>query len=193
MHWELSHHTLSGHVLDVGAGIRPEYHALFQQHDNTRIESVDMRVGDTTIDFEKDRLPYDDDSFQSVLVFNVLEHIYNHQFFVSELHRIAMQEGTVIGFVPFFIQYHPDPHDYFRYTQEALERIFTDAGFTNIVVTCIGGGPFLVNFNTIVLSLPRLVRLFAYPVYALCDRIFVFLRPQITARFPLGYFFTLTK
>jgi len=130
-----------------------------------------------------------DASVDTALCANVLEHVYNHQFLIKEMKRILKPGGTLVGFVPFLIQYHPDPHDYFRYTKEALMRMFTDAGFTHIQIREIGGGPFLSNFNALVLSVPRPMRPLMYLPYALLDRVFLKVRPKIRERYPLGFIF----
>jgi SAM-dependent methyltransferase len=145
------------------------------------------------INFETDALPYADGAYDTVVVCNVLEHIFNHRFLTNEMYRVLKQGGGLVGFVPFLFQYHPDPHDYFRYTKEALTRVLKDAGFRDVAVTEIGGGPFFVNYNTLSLSMPRVIRIVLFPLYALLDWIFLKLRPQARERYPLGYLFTAKK
>ena len=184
-------YKLSGVVVDVGGGRSPDY---FEYFDMTHVTSVTLIDGAISgINFEKDALPFADASVDTVVCANVLEHVYNYQFLVGEMKRILKPSGMLVGFVPFFIQYHPDPHDYFRYTKEALLRIFSDAGFVDIEIKEIGGGPFLANFNTIVLSLPRFIRVILFPFYALFDKMFLTLRPSATIRYPLGFIFSMRK
>jgi len=145
------------------------------------------------IDLEKDKLPANDNSVDCILIFNVLEHIYNYDFLMSEAKRVLKKEGVLLGFVPFLVNYHPDPHDYFRYTNEALEKIFFRAGFEKIEIKRIGRGPFAVNYNNINPSLPTFLNLFIFPFYYFLDYIFIKIRPKIIKRYPLGYVFYLTK
>jgi hypothetical protein len=182
---------LRGRVVDVGGGRSPDYFAYFKSEEVTSIESVD--ASSSKIDFEEDALPYSDGSVDTVILANVLEHIYNYDFLLTQIHRILVQQGMLVGFVPFFIQYHPDPHDYFRYTKESLNRIFAEAGFGDVTVTSIGGGPFLVNYNTLMLSLPRIVRVILYPAYYGMDSLFLWLRPKAQERYPLGFIFEVKK
>lgn len=185
-------------VLDVGAGSKlADYHKFFSKP-AAIIESTDIKNGqgnlsNTVLNLESDQLPFQDNSFDSVLAFNILEHIFNHQFLVNQMYRVTKKHGRLIGFVPFLINFHPDPQDYFRYTESALEKIFANAGYKNIVITRIGAGPMFVNFNNIVISLPRFLRMILLPIYTLLDAIIVKLRPKITRRYPLGYFFQATK
>lgn len=183
-------------VLDLGSGKSlPAYHTYFKDRSEKNI-TIDMQKGKgdhVVIDFEKDNLPFQDQEFSTVLSFNLFEHIFNYQKLLDETFRVTRKGGRLIGFVPFLINYHPDPHDYFRYTDEALEKIFQNAGFSEITIERIGGGPFLVNFNNLVLSVPRVFRVILLPFYLVLDYIFLKLRPAAKKRYPLGYFFTARK
>lgn len=184
-------HSLEGLVVDVGGGRHPDY---FRYFDTTRVDSIEAIDGSiTSIDFEKDALPYKLESVDTIVCANVLEHVYNYRHLVREMHRILKQDGQLIGFVPFLIQYHPDPHDYFRYTKEALERIFADASFHDIVICEIGGGPFAANFNNIMLSVPPWVRAVLFPFYWGLDSLFLKFRPKSRERYPLGFVFSMRK
>lgn len=197
MNSALSNYMLEkGVVVDLGGGKNPSYLGFLKGVSETTIENIDAQYGAGAagnIDFEKDLLPYAAESVDQVLMLNVLEHVYHHAFFVSEAHRILKDGGTVIGFVPFLINYHADPHDYFRYTHEALEKIFMEAGFKDIRIITIGRGPFAVNFNTLASFLPRVLTTLLWPAYYLLDRVLLAVKPNIQKRFPLGYLFILKK
>jgi len=124
--------VLKGRVIDVGGARNPDYCSYMKQNGEIKIEVTDGLLSE--IDFEKDRLPYKDQEANTVLSFNVLEHIYNHRFLVAEMRRILKSGGVLSGFVPFLINYHPCPHDYFRYTKESLFKIFEGAGFRDIEI-----------------------------------------------------------
>ena len=191
MNRALGAETLRGKVVDVGGGRHPDYFEFFQKENVTDIEPLDASI--SGIDFESDTLPYASGSVDTVVSCNVLEHIYNHRFVLGEMERILRSRGTLVGFVPFWVGYHPDPHDYFRYTREALLRLLTDTGFTEVRIREVGGGPFIANFNTIMLSFPRFLRPILYLPYVLLDRVFLVLRPKSRARFPLGFIFIAKK
>ena len=185
----LSHETLRGRVVDVGGGRNPNYFAYMQHEEGAEIQALDGSM--SGIDFEKDALPYDDGQVDTVIFCNVLEHIYNYRHFVAEVRRACAPGGQVLGFVPFMVGYHPDPHDYFRYTHESLRMIFNEAGFSRVSVEALGGSPILANFNTIVLTLPRVLRPVFYIGYWVLDAAFLRLRPKSAVRNPFGYFFKL--
>lgn len=188
MNVALSREHISGKTVDIGGGRAPDYFSYLQQESGTTIEPVDGSL--SGIDFEKDALPYKNNSIDTVLMCNILEHIYNYQHLLREGRRILRTGGTLVGFVPFWVGYHPDPQDYFRYTKEALVRMLSDAGFKDICVIEVGGGPFRANFNTISLSLPRFLRPVVYPFYVVADSIMLALRPLSRARNPLGFMFS---
>jgi SAM-dependent methyltransferase len=184
-------YTISGKVVDVGGGRSPDYYEYLQKGSDYSIEPVDASL--SGIDFESDHLPQSDGIADTVICANVLEHIYNHAFLISEIRRIMKNGAYFIGFVPFLVNYHPDPHDYFRYTEEALKKMFETAGFQEIDVTVVGAGPFAVNFNNITLSLPLVVRMFVFPIYTIADWLVTTLRPGSRRRYPLGYVFSMRK
>ena len=189
-----SHYTLRGTVVDVGGGRRPDYFNYFKKDESLGAVSIKPIDGSiSNINFEKDALPFPDGTADTVICANVLEHIYHHDFLTSEMCRILKPGGQLYGFVPFLVNYHPDPHDYFRYTKESLPLILSEAGFGDISVAGVGGGPFFVNFNNIILSMPRLCRVILFPFYALLDKVFLKLRPAAAARYPLGYIFSAKK
>ena len=184
-------HAVRGFVVDVGGGRNPDYFEYFRDGGVSRREAVDQSL--SPIDFERDALPFEDGVADTVVCANMLEHIYRYAFLLGEMRRILRPGGTLVGFVPFLIQYHPDPHDYSRYTKEALERMLLDAGFREPAIERVGGGPFSANFNNLVLSVPRVLRPLLYPGYALLDWVFLLLRPGAAERYPLGFIFTSKK
>lgn len=188
MNTALANETIRGRVVDIGGGRAPDYFSYLKTENDTVIEVSDLSI--SPVDFEKDALPYASGSIDTVLMCNILEHIYRHNHLLGEARRILRPKGKLIGFVPFWVGYHPDPHDYFRYTHEALSKMLMEADFENITITRIGDGPFTANFNTIVLSLPRFLRPVLYVPYIVLDRFFLLLRPNSAVRCPLGYIFT---
>lgn len=188
LHETMAAFTIRGRVLDVGAGAkRYEYHDHLKQEGKIETKFIDGRT--EQIDFEKDALPFENGSIDTLICLNVLEHIFNHRFLLSEMRRVAAPGAQLIGFVPFLVRVHPDPHDYFRYTGEALMRLLQESDFKAIEIKTVGGGPFLVNFNMIVQSIPRPLRVLLYPLHALLDHLFLAFRPNAREKFPIGYTF----
>ncbi len=187
MNLSLSKETLKGAVLDVGGGRYPDYFDYFKKSENVSIEIIDFSL--SGIDFEHDEFPNKPSTVDTVIMCNVLEHVYHYNFLLNQVYKVLRSEGKLIGFVPFWVGYHPDPHDYFRYTLESITLILSEAGFKGIKITSIGGSPIIANFNTIGLSIPRVLRPILYILYKLLDLIFLNIRPKSAKRNPLGFKF----
>ncbi len=62
------------------------------------------------------------DNFSDVILsLWVLEHVWDFHYHISELKRICRE--TLIIAVPTFYQYHPAPHDYWRFTRESMRKL----------------------------------------------------------------------
>ncbi len=189
MNYGLVGYYINGNVVDVGGGRFPDYFNYIKVAQETVITPIDGSING--INLEKDPLPYVDDKIDFVICCNVLEHIYNYQFLVGEIKRILKPGGQIIGFVPFLINYHPDPYDYFRYTKEALMKILKD--FSKIEVREVGIGPMCVGLNNIILYFPVFLRPIPFFFCYFIDKLWLRLRPDITSRYPLGYIFSAFK
>ncbi len=174
-------------IVDVGGAKSASYLGRLSLDPGARVESVDGATH--SIDFERDPLPYQDGAADAAICCNVLEHIYDHRHLAAEIRRVVRPGGALLGFVPFFVQYHPDPRDYFRYTGEALDRILRDAGFAEVSVEAVGQGPFGVCANSLMLSLPRPLRPILVAALWPLARLSLAARPSLRERFPLGYVF----
>lgn len=194
LNWETRAHTISGMVLDVGSGKFKKYHELVLAT-NVNMEYVDQKEVDNsrTVDIDVEILPYSNGIFNAVVLFNILEHTFAYQHVVDETYRVLQDNGSVVGFVPFLVRYHPDPHDFFRYTNESLIRILGAAGYRNILVYPLGRSFIAVQFHLMSQYLPRWIAFCFYPIFHLGDIALVRMRPHMPTWYPLGYFFTAEK
>ena len=188
MNMECGNCVLSGKVLDLGSGLgRASYHRFFQKSKNTEIIALDRLLA---TDFEKDKLPYGDNSIDVILIFNLLEHIYNYSFLLSEIKRVLKSGGRIIGATPFLVGYHPDPRDYWRYTSEALFKIFEEQNFKEIKIKPIGRGPFAAAYSQAEFMLPRALKLIKLPIVLFFDWLIFKIKPNLNRqKFALGLFF----
>ena len=97
------------------------------------------------IDLEKN-LSLSSNKYDTIILFNTLEHIYNYKNLISEINRILKVKGKLEIFVPFLIGYHKDPNDVFRPTHNYLLKILKENGFEG-QAELIGVGPFIVGYQ----------------------------------------------
>jgi SAM-dependent methyltransferase len=131
---------LRGTVLDLGGSRKSGYHELLKGVEKFDVVNLDEKTEpDYRFDLEQP-FPLAAGAYDGVLALNILEHIYNYRSFVSECHRVVKRDGTLVIAIPFMVQVHPSPHDYFRYTEEALQKMLAEAGFRNVSIRPVGTG-----------------------------------------------------
>ena len=184
----LENEILVGKTIDVGGGWNADYISSIPKTSDCELVTFDIKNG-VEVDFETDVLPAADGSYDTVLFFNVLEHIYNHQHICGELIRITKKGGSLIGFVPFLMWYHPDHSDYFRYTHEALAKIIKNAGGKTYDIKAIGGGPFIAASHMIIQSFPRFLRVIVFLPFWFLDSLYRFIKGNSYRSYALGYIF----
>jgi SAM-dependent methyltransferase len=129
----------NGTLLEVGCGAQPYRHLLpascrYTGLDWNEAEShFDYRLPDT-IYYDGNQFPFEDGVFDNLFHTEVLEHVYHAGPFLSECHRVLKPSGTMFFSVPFQARYHYKPHDFFRYTPAALERMLDETGFRQIEI-----------------------------------------------------------
>lgn len=145
-------------LLDAGAG-ECAYKGLFRHCD---YKAVDMAIGDSTWNYDHldykaplDNLPIPDATFDAVLCTQVLEHLQKPLESVQEMYRVLKPGGRLFLTVPMSQDEHQTPYDYFRYTSYGLNYICTEAGFSVVNVSPMGG-----MFLRWAYELPRSLRLF---------------------------------
>lgn len=129
----------SGSLLEVGCGAQPYRHLIpaacrYTGLDWNEAEShFSYRLPDT-IYYDGGQFPFADGSFDHLFHTEVLEHIYHASQFLTECRRVLKPSGSMFFTVPFQARYHYQPHDYFRYTPAALEKMLGEAGFRQVEI-----------------------------------------------------------
>ena len=140
---------LMGKTIDLGSGDGSNLtYYDFMDSSNIKLEKVDyFRNSEIEINLEE-KLSINENQYDTVILFNTIEHIENYKNLISEIHRILKMNGNLELFVPFLVLYHPDPKDIFRPTHFYLEKILKDQGF-EVDITLIGVGPFFAAYQNI--------------------------------------------
>ena len=131
---------LKGKVIDLGAkNGKSSYYRFLNVENVTYVDFYERNENIIQIDLESE-FPLKNNLFDHVILFNTLEHVFNYQNCLNESIRILNPGGKLHGVVPFLVQFHSDPYDYFRYTHQSLEIILKRAGFECVNITQIGTG-----------------------------------------------------
>lgn len=84
-------------------------------------------------------MPFGNDLFNCSIATEVLEHCPKPEVILSEIYRVLKPDGVFFFTVPFLWNLHEVPHDEYRYTPFALERLLKEAGFIDIQIYPTGG------------------------------------------------------
>lgn len=131
---------LNGRLLDIGCGTKP-YAKLFfcEEYIGLEIDSPETRLKDiANFYYDGTTFPFEGEQFDSVLCNQVFEHVFNPDFFISEISRVLKPSGKLLLSVPFVWDEHEQPNDYARYTSFALKFMLEKHGFRLIsqIKTC---------------------------------------------------------
>lgn len=116
---------LKGVLLDVGCGTKP-YRALFtvDEYIGLDIASEASRVrGIADYFYDGNLFPFPDETFDSILCNQVLEHVFNPDRFLAEINRVMKPGAKMLLTVPFVWDEHEQPYDYARYTSFGLKAL----------------------------------------------------------------------
>lgn len=118
-------------VLDAGAGSAPYAelfrHARYETADFAQMTGKKYARLDYVCDLEA--IPVEAERYDRIVFNQVLEHVPDPTAVVAELFRVLKPGGRLFCSVPLFYAEHGVPHDFHRFTQFALRRLFGNAGF----------------------------------------------------------------
>ena len=118
-----------------------------------RVVAIDLNYAYAGVDAVVDGhfLPFQDGQFDHVILFEVLEHLYNPWKAVSEIVRVLKYNGKVTGSVAFLKPFH---ESYFHFTHWGVKRIFEEHQME--LITIYGGQNIL---NTIpIVGFPKPIK-----------------------------------
>lgn len=185
---------ICGKLLDCGCGDVP-YYGIYNNN-ITDVYCIDWENSGTQqihidqfIDLNK-KIDIDSESYDSILLSDVLEHIANPDLLLRELNRVLKKDGFIVIMVPFLYRIHEEPHDYYRYTEHALEYLLYKNGFKTIELQSYGG-PIDVIFDilnkVIFNNRKRSKILFRLYKFLINKQRFNRINEERAYSFPLGY------
>lgn len=137
---ELAPHV-TGRTLDVGCGRKP-YEELFAStaYVGLEFDTPENRQHKHADAFYDGRtFPFADAAFDSCLATQVLEHVFEPEAFLREIHRVLRPGGTLLVTVPFVWGEHEQPYDYARYSSFGLKALCERCGFETVAQRQSGG------------------------------------------------------
>ena len=155
--------------LDAGSGTGHYSHWIKQQHTQACVIAVDHLesiehnnlFSYVCANLEK-QLPLSDNTFDTIIAFDIIEHITNEAYFINELFRICKTGGVIIGSVPhnddaflpaynLTFRHRRDLTHKRYYTDKTLENALSQCGFMVKIIDKQGG----INPQVIAEFFPR--------------------------------------
>lgn len=125
--------TVHGDVLDIGCGSRWVEQVLPQ---NSRYTGLDYPptvtkgyAGRPNVFGNGQCLPFAANSFDSVVMMDVLEHLPSPEASISEAWRVLRTGGVLVMQAPFLYPLHDEPHDFQRWSKYGLKMLLNSHHF----------------------------------------------------------------
>jgi SAM-dependent methyltransferase len=136
--------TFKGVLLDVGCGNQP-YRGFLMNSPSKATKyigvDIDYKFASVKPDLYWDgkKIPLDDNTADTVILTEVLEHCPDPKQVLSEIFRVLKPGGVLFLTIPFLWMLHEVPYDEYRYTPFSLKRFLELAGFATIDIQSSGG------------------------------------------------------
>jgi SAM-dependent methyltransferase len=129
-----------GRCLDAGSGRSPYKQLLTAVGSELISIDVENRSGNVDVIADLQHMSeIDDESIDTVLCSQVLEHVPRPWDAMGEIARVLRPGGVVILSVPHLSVIHEAPHDYYRYTGYGLDALCRRADLEILEITPTGG------------------------------------------------------
>ena len=112
-------------ILVIGGSILGEGMEALLGYPNIELVDSDVTFGPRTkLICDSHSIPFNDNSFDCVIVQAVLEHVADPWRCVEEIHRVLKEDGLVYAETPFIQQVHGGRYDFTRFTHLGHRRLF---------------------------------------------------------------------
>ena len=122
---------ITGKTLDIGCGQRP-YEQLVASTKYIGLEldtPVARKMNKADYYYSGKRFPFRKSSFDSIMLNQVFEHVFNPDEFLLEVNRVLKIGGKILLTVLFVWDEHEQPYDYARYSSYGIASILNKNGF----------------------------------------------------------------
>jgi SAM-dependent methyltransferase len=130
----------NGKLLDIGCGNKP--------YENWAKEKITAYIGCDIVQSSSNKvdvlcqansIPLENESFETVLSTQTIEHLEDYQGMVNEAFRLLKRGGCFIVSGPFYWHLHEEPYDFYRFTKHGFKYILEKAGFEIVEIKENGG------------------------------------------------------
>jgi SAM-dependent methyltransferase len=178
---------INAKTLDIGSKGYYSAYEFIKKDNDCNVVFLDNYSSDNKENLIKmnleEKLLIENNTYDTVVLFNVIEHIENYRQLISETNRILKNNGKLELFVPFLFRYHEDPKDYVRLTHYYLKKILEKNNF-KIELTLIGPGPFTVCMEIISKYLYfTLIKTFFFILCINFDKLIYFIKKNISENY----------
>lgn len=123
---------LSGRLMDFGCGRKP-YRGLFAVSEyigvDIEVSGHDHKNSMVDVFYDGKTIPIENEHFDAVFCSEVLEHIFEPDEILAEIHRTMKPGALMLITAPFCWNEHEVPYDYARYSSFGLVHLLTKHGF----------------------------------------------------------------
>jgi SAM-dependent methyltransferase len=123
---------ITGITLDIGCGSKP-YANIFSSDQyigmDIQVSGHENSMNKIDVFYDGQTIPFTDNYFDSIVCFEVLEHVFNPDHFLKEVYRVLKPGGSVVFTVPFIWDEHEQPYDFARYSSFGLKSLFANSNF----------------------------------------------------------------
>lgn len=129
-----------GRMLDIGCGNKP-FETVFSGNVSAHFGCDIVQSSGSRADVicPATELPFKDESYGTVLITQVIEHVADHQALLREAFRVLASDGILILSGPMYWPLHEEPYDYFRFTEHGLRFLMKKFGFIEVETVNNGG------------------------------------------------------
>ncbi len=120
-------------LLDLGCGMKPYMYIYKDRCAKCIAADYEMR-SEVDVRVDAKNLPFSSDSFDIVLLTEVIEHISDPARVLAEITRVLKPRGLLLMTWPLNFMIHEVPHDYFRATEFGMAELLSR---TSLRIECI--------------------------------------------------------
>ncbi len=148
--------SIPARVLVIGSRVLGSGMEVLNEYSDLEVIESDVELGPRpAVVFDAHDIPFDDDTFDGVIVQAVLEHVADPARCVAEIARVLKPRGVIFAETPFMQQVHEGAYDFTRFTHLGHRRLLRDFDEIESGVACGPGMALAWAWRYFLLSFAR--------------------------------------